>query len=101
MLCTYMGSDQRTYLDYVNQLTDRVLEVTPGGGSYDVRVASGQPDGLPLPPGDGRWSILPPDAATFVSEVAARLTEVAPPVPAAEAAPASPDAGDSPAEEEN
>ena len=86
MLCTYVGPDQRYYMDYRDAATGRVLEVTPGGGPYDVEVASGQAEGLPLPPGDGRWTApdLLPDFA------------VAP----ESAAPAIPEAGGSPAEEE-
>ena len=86
MLCTYTGTDQRMYLDYRDVATGRGLEVSPGGGPYDVEVASGQAEGLLLPPGDGRWAVVPPDPA-------------ADPEPAAPVTPE--EAGDSPAEEES
>lgn len=84
MLCNYIGADTRRYLDYRDAATGQALEVSPGGGPYDIEVVSGQAEGLPLPPGDGRWTApdLLPDFA-------------------ADAAPVIPEeAGDSPAEEE-
>ena len=50
-----MGTDSRSYGDYLNAATSRMLEAEPGGGPYDVRVAPGRNPTLPLPPGDGRW----------------------------------------------
>ena len=58
MLCTYIGGDSRSYPDYLNAATWRMLEVT-GGGVYDVVVAPGRAEGLPLPPGDSRWIPVP------------------------------------------
>ena len=58
MLCNYTGTDSRMYLDYRDAGTGRGLEVSPGG-TYNVEVASGQAAGLPLPPGDGRWTAAP------------------------------------------
>ena len=59
MLLAYLGSDDRRYMDYSDARTGRMLEVTPGG-IYDVRVTPGRDDGLPLPPGDGRWGPASP-----------------------------------------
>jgi hypothetical protein len=96
MLCTYTGTDHRIYLDYRDTLTGRSLEASPGGGPYDIEVASGA--GLPLPPGDGRWTVA-------VETPAPLPWEAVPPVSAAEpeaAAPVTPEeAGDSPAEVES
>jgi hypothetical protein len=130
VLCNYIGTDQRKYLDYRDAGTGRVLEVSPGG-SYDIEVASGQAAGLPLPPGDGRWVVAasaarddhgrwlaapaqdeetPPaqdgEIETPAPAEAAppAAEEPAPPVPAAEPEPAAPDTPEEagvPAEEES
>ena len=96
MFCTYTGSDHRMYLDYRDASTGRTLEASPGG-SYDIEVASGQAEGLPLPPGDGRW------APTLIQQVGAPVLADLPPVLAAMAvAQVTPEeAGDSPAEVES
>jgi len=60
MLCVYLGTDSRSYQDYVNAFTGRMLEAEPGFGVYDIQVAPGRNPGLPLPPGDGRWAAAPP-----------------------------------------
>ena len=57
MFCTYIGTDSRMYMDYRDASTGQVLEVTPGGGPYDVEVASGQAEGLPPVPADDRWAV--------------------------------------------
>ena len=86
------------YPDYRDAPTGRTLEASPGG-TYDIEVASGQAEGLPLPPGDGRW------APVLTQQVKApgvpSLTR--PPVPAAMAVAqvTSEEAGDSPAEVES
>lgn len=59
VLYAYTGSDSRRYPDYLDTATGRMLTVAPGG-VYGVAVAPGRADGLPLPPGDGRWG--PPAA---------------------------------------
>jgi len=108
MLCTYTGNDQRHYLDYRDATTGRVLEVSPGG-VYDVEVASGQPAGLPLPPGDGRWTVTAfaqggvIEAPALIQQVKAPVLADLPPVLAAMAvASVTPEeAGDSPAEVES
>jgi hypothetical protein len=86
VLCNYTGTDGRRYLDYRDVATGLVLDVTPGGGPYDIEVISGQAGGLLLPPGDDRWAVpdLPPDFAADLEP----------------AAPVTPEAGGSPAEEE-
>ncbi len=104
MLCNYIGTDQRTYLDYRDAGTGRPLEVSPGG-TYNVEVASGQAAGLPLPPGDGRWTAaVAREGALEVpapaQQVGAPVLADLPPVLAAMAAAASTEAGDRPAEEE-
>jgi hypothetical protein len=85
VLCTYTGTDNRYYMNYLDAATGQTLKVSPGG-QYDVEVASGQAPGLLLPPGDGRWAVadLPSDSAVE-------------PEPAV---PVTSQAGDSPAEEE-
>ena len=85
------------YMDYIDVLTGRTLEAAPGGGVYDVLVASGQAPGLPLPPGDGRWMAAP------MQQAKAPVTADLPPVLAVKpAAPVTPEkAGGSPAEEES
>jgi hypothetical protein len=55
VLFQYLGSDQRQYMDYLDASTSRMLEAEPGG-TYDIQVAPGRDPGLPLPPGDGRWT---------------------------------------------
>ena len=107
MLCNYTGTDQRKYLDYRDAGTGRVLEVSPGG-VYDVEVASGQPAGLPLPPGDGRWTAAVAREGAFevpalTQQVGAPVLADLPPVLAAMAvAQVTPvEAGDSPAEVES
>ena len=105
MLCNYTGTDQRKYLDYRDAGTGRVLEVSPGG-TYNVEVASGQAAGLPLPPGDGRWTAAVTYEGAF--EVPAPAQQVGPPVladlppvlAAMAVAQVTPEAGGSPAEEE-
>ena len=101
MLCTYTGNDSRYYMAYKDAATGRMLEVSPGG-QYDVEVASGQAAGLPVPPGDGRWTVTVVREGAF--EVPASRAP-APPVLAAKPAPAAPvtskEAGGSPAEEES
>ncbi len=115
MLCNYTGTDQRKYLDYRDAGTGRVLEVSPGG-TYNVEVASGQAAGLPLPPGDGRWTAVfavggvietPAHEGAFevpalAQQVKAPVLADLPPVLAAMAvAQVTPEeAGDSPAEVE-
>ena len=96
MLCTYTGSDSRTYPSYLDTSTSRMLEVAPGG-TYNVVVTPGQPTGLPLPPGDGRW-VVTTLARGGVLEAPAKDT---PPVFAAiPAAQVTSQAGDRPAEKE-
>jgi hypothetical protein len=102
MLCTYTGSDSRMYPDYRDTLTGRSLEAGPGGGPYDIEAVSGQ---APLPPGDGRWTVIEFAAGGVIETPApdapAPPWEAAPPVPAAEpAAPASTEAAE-PAETES
>ena len=96
MFCTYTGSDGRMYPDYRDAPTGRTLEASPGG-TYDIEVASGQAEGLPLPPGDGRW------APVLIQQVEAPVLADLPPVLAAMAvAQVTPEeAGDSPAEVES
>lgn len=67
VLCSYLGGDHRQYPDYLDAATGRMLEVSPGG-TYDVRVAPGRAEGLPLPPGDGRWGHAPALAALAAPE---------------------------------
>ena len=121
MLCNYTGTDSRYYLDYRDAGTGRVLEASPGG-TYNVEVVSGQAAGLPLPPGDGRWTAVfavggvietpAPDAPSIegvleatalVQQVKAPVLADLPPVLAAMAvAQVTPEeAGDSPAEVES
>ena len=63
---TYLGSDDRRYMDYADASTGRMLEVTPGGGDGGVYDVARRDPALPMPPGDGRWgpatpeSVLPP-----------------------------------------
>lgn len=61
MLCAYTGTDARSYPDYLDAGTSRMLEAVPGG-TYEVAVAPGRAPGLPLPPGDGRWAATGPAA---------------------------------------
>ena len=59
MLSRYVGSDARSYGDYLDASTGRMLEAEPGElAVYDVLVAPGRNPGLPLPPGDGRWAAV-------------------------------------------
>jgi hypothetical protein len=81
VLFAYVGSDPRSYADYLNALSGRMLEVQPGG-AYDVHVAPGRNPGLPLPPGDGRWAPFaaePPEPAGSDEGVAE--PPAGPPVP--------------------
>ena len=107
MLCSYTGTDQRSYPDYRDAATGRSLEVSPGG-QYNVEVASGQAAGLPLPPGDGRWTAVLAAGGVFetpalIQQVKAPVLADLPPVLAAMAvASVTPEeAGDSPAEVES
>lgn len=59
MLFAYLGSDRRSYGDYLDAAAGRMLQASPGG-VYDVQVAPGRVAGLPLPPGDGRWAPAAP-----------------------------------------
>ena len=116
MLCSYTGTDSRMYMAYRDAGTGQTLKVTPGG-TYNVEVASGQAPGLPLPPGDGRWTavfavggVIETPAREGAFEVPALAQQVKapvladlPPVLAAMAvAQVTPEeAGDSPAEVES
>jgi hypothetical protein len=103
MLCSYTGSDSRMYMDYRDTYTGRTLEASPGG-QYDIEVMSGQAAGLPLPPGDGRWTVAVVREGVFEVPAAPPWPPV-PPVPVAEPAPAAPvtpeEAGSGPAEVES
>jgi hypothetical protein len=107
LLCTYTGTDSRMYMDYRDAFTGRSLEASPGGGPYDIEVVSGA--GLPLPPGDGRWTVIEFAAGGVIETPAPDVPppswEAAPPVPAAEPEPAAPvtpeEAGSGPAEVES
>jgi hypothetical protein len=72
-----------------------MLEVAPGG-SYNVVVTPGQPAGLPLPPGDGRWTVPPAPQAVAPAPVKPALPVFAA-IPAAQV---TSQAGDRPAEKE-
>lgn len=107
MLCSYTGTDQRRYPDYRDTATGRSLEVSPGG-QYSIEVASGQAAGLPLPPGDGRWTLVLAAGGVFetpalIQQVRAPVLADLPPVLAAMAvAQVTPEkAGGSPADEES
>ena len=88
MLCTYTGTDARTYPDYADTATGRALEPIPGV-TYDVRVAPGRNPGLPLPPGDGRWAQVPDDGGQDESS----SSEDEAPEPAAQSRPGRAPAG--------
>ena len=107
MLCSYTGSDSRMYMDYRDAYTGRTLEATPGG-SYDIEAVPGPAAGLPLPPGDGRWTAMLAREGVFevpalIQQVKAPVLADLPPVLAAMAvAQVTPEeAGDSPAEVES
>ncbi len=81
MLFAYLGTDDRSYHDYADAATGRMLEVTRGG-VYDVRVAPGRHPGLPLPPGDGRWGpavVLEPGEAAVPADLLSSLAVAEPP----------------------
>jgi len=73
VLFAYTGSDNRSYPDYADRTTGRMLYTAPGG-TYDIRPAS-NPD-LPMPPNDGRWEPAPPpgSAAAMLAELEQRET---------------------------
>ena len=107
MLCNYTGTDQPQVPGLPGRGHRPVLEVSPGG-TYNIEVASGQAAGLPLPPGDGRWTAAVACEGAF--EAPAPTQQVGPPVladlppvlAAMAVAPVTPEeAGDSPAEEES
>jgi hypothetical protein len=64
----YLGSGSRTYMDYIDEATGKMLTAEPGG-SYDIRVTW---DVLPVPPADGFWE-------TPTTEEPAELAEPAEP----------------------
>ena len=107
MLCSYTGSDGRMYPDYRDTFTGRTLEAAPGG-TYNIEAISGPAAGLPLPPGDGRWTVALAREGVFevpalIQQVKAPVLADLPPVLAAMAvASVTPEeAGDSPAEVES
>ena len=102
MLCQYLGTDARSYPDYLNALTGRMLEAKPGTTVYDIHVAPGRAEGLPLPPGDGRWAAAPAriPAASGRTPRTSKNASVLPPLPGtstgsnpASKNPAEPDSG--------
>ena len=62
MPSSYTGTQDLHYPDHLDASTGRMLTVTPGG-TYDIRVAPGRAEGLPVPPGDGRWGPEVPEEA--------------------------------------
>ena len=63
----YTGSGTRSYMDYCDLATDRMLVAEPGG-TYGMRATW---DKLPVPPGDGFWEEAPePDAVEAAAEAA-------------------------------
>lgn len=83
MLCQYLGQDTRSYPDYKDALTGRMLEAAPGNTVYDIHVAPGRAGGLPLPPGDGRWAAAPArtPAASGRTPRTGRNSSALPPLP--------------------
>jgi hypothetical protein len=83
---TYLGSMVLTYPDYVDTATGRMLLASPlAAQPYGIRVASGAPPGLPVPPGDGRWAWVPDDAEQ-VADLITDAETIPAPDPATEAA---------------
>ena len=83
MQYVYTGTDTRHYPSYRDALSRRTLTVAPGG-TYSIEVASGQPEGLPVPPGDGRWIPAEEPAPGGVFEAPAHPSVPASPVPPAD-----------------
>ena len=50
----FTGTETFTYPQYLDVRTQKTLVATPGGGEYDIAVASGYPGVGPVPD-DGRW----------------------------------------------
>jgi hypothetical protein len=57
----YSGHATALYMDYTDAATGRTLTAEPGQ-SYDVAPAPGRSPGLPLLPGDGKWTAIAPPA---------------------------------------
>jgi len=68
---TYLGSDDRRYMDYADASTGRMLEVTPGGGDGGVYDVVRRDPAFPLPPGDGRWGPASPHEWSALTEAGA------------------------------
>lgn len=63
--CRYLGSGSRTYMDYIDDATGRILTAEPDG-SYDIRATW---DLLPVPPADGFWEDSTPTAELPAQEL--------------------------------
>jgi hypothetical protein len=53
---TYTGQSTLGYFSYADLDSGEMLVADPGG-SYSIRAVE---PGLPVPPGDGRWTAAPP-----------------------------------------
>jgi hypothetical protein len=82
----YTGSGTRSYMDYCDLATDRMLVAEPGG-TYGMRATW---DKLPVPPGDGFWEEAPEADAVEAPEPAEAEVKSAPKGKQAKAAPEPP-----------
>lgn len=61
----YTGTGSRTYADYVDESTGRMLTAEPGG-QYEIRAPWPV---LPVPPADGWWEEVQPVTEAEAAEV--------------------------------
>jgi hypothetical protein len=54
MAFPYLGTAERTYVQYVNAESGTPLIAEPGQ-SYDMALVPGADEGLTVPPSDGLW----------------------------------------------
>jgi hypothetical protein len=53
----YGGTEQLTYIDYIDTTAGHTLVATPGGGPYQIAPAGqGFNYGFAVPPPDGLWT---------------------------------------------
>ena len=75
----YTGTAPRTYQDYVDEATGKMLTAEPGR-QHEIRATW---DRLPVPPADGFWTDAPPPPAPKAAKGSAKTSGDESPPPTA------------------